>query len=822
MKKIIGILIIISGLNLAAQELLTNEGFELWTVNGPSGPPDNWIVDSTSSFSATQESTEVHGGSYSTNLTWSTTSNRDLQQVDIPVAASTSYEFSAWILDNDTSGQVAIYIRWEDASGNYIVNSTFVYSEDNPDWQQLSTGMSISPANAVFCEVRIRCYDTLEWDGEATVYIDDASLTQSSGEPAIVQAWCVDLVSVDVLYNIAPGSVDAADYQLSGTEIITFATATIDGTDDKLVHLTDASAWMDDDNILDTITDATRSEYEFYAGILSVSYTNTLNPDGTILDNTTATLEGSVFAKGTNKVWIHDNPGIYNGVLIYDYDLGSAVNIGEKIKFYATRAEYYNLTELQNAVLIGSPTSGYTYNANSIPGSNIAESILANNNPAERWESQLVKINDCMIVNELRNEYRATDDDGANYFLIDDEIYPDLSLVPDNYYNLTGVVTFTYDHYRLLPRGEYDIELISDDTPPSIVDVMAANESTVLVEFSEPVDEVTAETVENYSITPQRDVVITVAVRSGAEPEKVTLTVSGMTPADYTLTVENVEDYYDNTITSESFNFSYAPPQDWTVIINELDADTYQLDTMEFIELYDGGSGDTSLNGLALVLYNGSTDASYYVFDLDGYTTDAGGYLVLGNAAVPGVDLVFADNLLQNGADAVALYEADAEDFPTDTPVTAENLIDAIVYDTNDADDGGLISVLLNAGQPQVNEHGNGNGDLRSNQRIPNGSGGARNTITYNQYMPTPDAVNQENEQLPPPQNVVISRDGDNVVLSWDGIIGATLYRIYSDTDPDGGFSTLEETLTGTPPATTWSESLPDGIKKFYRITSEY
>ena len=44
----------------------------------------------------------------------------------------------------------------------------------------------------------------------------------------------------------------------------------------------------------------------------------------------------------------------------------------------------------------------------------------------------------------------------------------------------------------------------------------------------------------------------------------------------------------------------------------------------------------------------------------------------------------------------------------------------------------GLLA-LLNAGQPQVNENGGGNGATQSSQRCPNGAGGARNTSTYPQ-----------------------------------------------------------------------------------------
>ncbi len=181
------------------------------------------------------------------------------------------------------------------------------------------------------------------------------------------------------------------------------------------------------------------------------------------------------------------------------------------------------------------------------------------------------------------------------------------------------------------------------------------------------------------------------------------------------------------------------------VIINEFDADNVSTDGAEFIELYDGGTGATSLTGLALVFYNGSNDLSYQSFDLDGHSTDSDGYFVLcGNAAnVPNCDLdVIPDaDLIQNGQDAVALFLGDASSFPNGTPVTTSGLQDAVVYDTADPDDPGLLA-LLNGGQPQVDENSGGNGTINSNQRCPNGSGGARNTASYAQFAPTAGAVN--------------------------------------------------------------------------------
>jgi predicted extracellular nuclease len=178
------------------------------------------------------------------------------------------------------------------------------------------------------------------------------------------------------------------------------------------------------------------------------------------------------------------------------------------------------------------------------------------------------------------------------------------------------------------------------------------------------------------------------------------------------------------------------------LIINEVDSDTPGTDILEFVEIYDGGAGNTSLDGFAVVFFNGSNDLSYASFDLDGFSTDTDGYFLLGNAGVvPAPSIVFGSNGLQNGADAVALYADDASSFPNNSALTTNNLVDAMVYDTSDADDAGLL-VLLNAGQPQVNENGGGSGADQSSQRCPNGSGGARNTATYAQFVPTPGAVN--------------------------------------------------------------------------------
>jgi len=189
-----------------------------------------------------------------------------------------------------------------------------------------------------------------------------------------------------------------------------------------------------------------------------------------------------------------------------------------------------------------------------------------------------------------------------------------------------------------------------------------------------------------------------------------------------------------NVIIAAAFLLVAAPVLAQTVVINELDCDTASTDTLEFLELF--GTPGMSLDGYVLVFYNGSGDASYAAYDLDGYSLDANGFFLVGNTAVvPTPAIIIPSNGLQNGADGVGLYLDDAANFPSGTLVTDVNLVDGLVYGTSDADDAGLLAVLT-PGRPQVDENLNGNKDFESIQRCFDG--GADFYVT----APSPGASN--------------------------------------------------------------------------------
>ena len=120
------------------------------------------------------------------------------------------------------------------------------------------------------------------------------------------------------------------------------------------------------------------------------------------------------------------------------------------------------------------------------------------------------------------------------------------------------------------------------------------------------------------------------------------------------------------------------------LVINEVDADTPSADEKEFVEL-KSATPNFSLDGYVLVFFNGTTagtgTSSYYAVDLDSYITDINGIIHFGNPLVSPTPAILIPNAtIQNGPDAVALYQGNALDFPTNTTATIVGLIDVLAY----------------------------------------------------------------------------------------------------------------------------------------------
>jgi hypothetical protein len=233
-----------------------------------------------------------------------------------------------------------------------------------------------------------------------------------------------------------------------------------------------------------------------------------------------------------------------------------------------------------------------------------------------------------------------------------------------------------------------------------------------------------------------------------------------------------------------------APPPT-TVCINEVDANTPGTDVAEYIEL--SGTPNGSLDHFVVVLFNGANDLSYRTYDLDGLSLDANGFFLIGNSGVAGVDLVIPNGTLQNGADAVAIY--DTTSFVILSFTTTVNLVDAIVYDTDNPDDMGLLNGLGQSVQYNENENG-----MAESQSISRSTDCGSAIVTQD---PTPNATNGMSS-CP-----TFSGAPDNVTIANSTCVTACTPSDGSITAPAGTPCPAGSTLQYQVNSGSWSSTLP-------------
>lgn len=173
-------------------------------------------------------------------------------------------------------------------------------------------------------------------------------------------------------------------------------------------------------------------------------------------------------------------------------------------------------------------------------------------------------------------------------------------------------------------------------------------------------------------------------------------------------------------------------------IINEIDSDTDSTDVLEFVEI-KSLQPNTSLDGHVLAFYNGNTSGStalkvYYAISLNGLTTDVNGLVVIGNSAVsPTPARIIPNSTIQNGPDAVGIFQGSIENFEIETPATSVGLVHAIAHGTATA----APTELMNALNISVYGNENSNGSNKTIHSIQRNNDG-----TYSANLPTPGALN--------------------------------------------------------------------------------
>ncbi|WP_179021705.1 T9SS type A sorting domain-containing protein [Winogradskyella forsetii] len=175
MKKIyfLFIALFISSLTFG-QELLLNGNFETWT---DANTPESW----TKIENIDQESTDVHGGSFSAKHTADGT--KDLGQTITGIMPGNSYTISIWYkVESGDETDARIWSYWKDAAdGNITDNADELRGPNNSyfdnngnQWTEYSVTVT-APATAAGFYFEVRSY------GSAVVYWDDFSFFQEAG-----------------------------------------------------------------------------------------------------------------------------------------------------------------------------------------------------------------------------------------------------------------------------------------------------------------------------------------------------------------------------------------------------------------------------------------------------------------------------------------------------------------------------------------------------------------------------------------------------------------------------------------------------------------
>jgi hypothetical protein len=312
-------------------------------------------------------------------------------------------------------------------------------------------------------------------------------------KPALAGAYSTGTTGVDVEFTVNVDSLTASDPQnyelLSGLLVLS---AERDPDNHKLVHL--VTEPQPDGQPEQIIVSGVFSEVgglemdpnqtaDFRSGITPISMIQYVADPGLddaspLLDEV-VTVRGRVSAMDGSYYYLQDGSGgPWNEIYCRVARVGD-LQVGDSVQVAAEVREYYGYTELghrpgvNHFVNLGPASAPVT-----ITDVTAADIIYDSVAVAEPYEGVLVRITQAMVDSSLAGTTQY-----GEWFLIQE---PDtaacdldglaganVSYQPcvGDTVNMTGVLGYSYGEYRIYPRGDSDIELISSGCPASVPEV---------------------------------------------------------------------------------------------------------------------------------------------------------------------------------------------------------------------------------------------------------------------------------------------------------------------------------------------------------------
>jgi hypothetical protein len=140
------------------------------------------------------------------------------------------------------------------------------------------------------------------------------------------------------------------------------------------------------------------------------------------------------------------------------------------------------------------------------------------------------------------------------------------------------------------------------------------------------------------------------------------------------------------------------------VWIDQVGGNPSSTDQLGYIQLFDGGAGESPLNGLVVVVSHADDNLVQAVYPLTALRTDANGYFVLGSSTLtPPPDLAFSAETLLADVSLVALYAAEGISLTVGAALPTAPVLDAVLVRANTDVEGAIqlpanLSPLLEEG----------------------------------------------------------------------------------------------------------------------------
>ncbi len=465
-----------------------------------------------SSYDGTYIFKVLAGQAYASSNNWD---DNDFVHIDYSFDG-TNYQPLIW-LENDGSQY----------NGPTLLDSDFDGTGDTP--VNLSTAMKdltapIDLTGQSTLYIRIDMH--LDAGGE-DIALDYLRLEQPATTPSLqsVEYYPDRLV---LTYDMPLDSFKVDYYKvLSNGNVITFGS--IDhNSDSTQVYLSNPSMAFANDAVIDTLVDSLSGDtLTFYGGIIPLNYLNTASTQ-VIPNGQRVVISGVVTANSNYKsIFIADAPGASHGIMVYDnsrYYPGQ-VSVGDSVVFIGTRTVSYNMTEFipDSLFFKGTPTS-LSIDPVVIDPNVIDIHQTADNSVSEPYEGVLVTVENVQCVSGPTSYYEYHLVSGTDTIIVDDGLdyqYGDgLTLTPGHNYTITGVVNYSYGHYRLNPRGVDDVV----DLTPSSISATYYPDNTLSVLYSGKVLNIDAN---NYVVHSSDGMTLTFS-SCNANSDSTVLTLSGI------------------------------------------------------------------------------------------------------------------------------------------------------------------------------------------------------------------------------------------------------------------------------------------------------